>query len=179
MKLTPAAATSTCTSPGPGSGTSCSRSSRTLRSPGSVTKTLVAVVMPATLRPAPPPHRGGGGGVPDADEQGHLLLQGRQQRLGVGHDRLVGHDADPQRVVVGDDAEPERVAPRAGHPAQYPGDRDAREVPDLPRTGDVGRDPDRLVREEVDDAALERGGETTDDGDEGEGERGLGRGLEP
>src|SRR5688572_3118006 len=60
MKFTPAAATSTCTSPSAGSGRSWVRTSRTLRSPGSETKTLVAGVMPATLRPASRGASGGG-----------------------------------------------------------------------------------------------------------------------
>src|SRR3954465_9472121 len=101
MKLTPAAATSTCTSPSAGSGSSWARTCRTLRSPGSVTKTLVARFMLATLRPVPPAPRAGapgagafGAGAPragaprgtDAHEQGHLVLQRREQGVGIGHD---------------------------------------------------------------------------------------------
>src|SRR3954451_13213569 len=145
MKLTPAAATSTCTSPAAGSGSSWARTCRTLRSPGSVTKTLVARFMLATLRPVPPAPRAGapGAGAPrgtDAHEQGHLVLQRREQGVGIGHDLLVGHDADPHGVVVGDDAEAEGVASGARHPPQHAGHRHAREVALLPGPGDVGRD---------------------------------------
>src|SRR6478609_10463495 len=165
MKLTPAAATSTWTSPSTGSGISWSRTCRTLRSPGSETKTLVARFMLATLRPWPPPPRGGrptGPGLTDAHEERHLVLERREQRLGVGNDRLVGHDPDAHGVVVGDDAEAERVPARAGHPAEHAGDRDPGEVADLPRAGDVGRHADRLVREEVHDPTLDRRGDPAD-----------------
>src|SRR4051794_7755112 len=117
MKLTPAAATATCTSPSAGWGRSWSRTCRTLRSPGSETKTLVARFMLATLRPALPPLRGGGArrwaGGADAHEQRHLVLERGEERLRVGHDGLVGHDPDPHGLVVGDDAEAQRVPPRA------------------------------------------------------------------
>src|SRR3954465_8253678 len=105
MKLTPAAATATCTSPSAGSGRSWVRTCRTLRSPGSETKTLVARFMLASLRPVPPTPRAGASRGTDAHEQGPLLLQRREKGLGVGHDRLVGHDADPHCIVIGDDAE--------------------------------------------------------------------------
>src|SRR4051794_3399072 len=139
MKLTPAAATSTCTSPSAGSGRSWSRTCRTLRSPGSETKTLVARFMLATLRPTQPSPPGGGAGSADAHEQGHLVLERGEERLRVGHDGLVGHDPDPHGVVVGDDAEAERVLPRAGHPAEHAGDLHPCQVTGLARTGDVGR----------------------------------------
>src|SRR6478609_1536117 len=182
MKLTPAAATSTWTSPSVGSGISWSRTCRTLRSPGSETKTLVARFMLATLRLRPPPPRAGGPrgpGLADAHEQGQLVLECREERLGVGDDGLVGHDPDADGVGIRDDAEAERVPPRPGHPAEHARHGDAAEVADLPRAGDVRRHADRLVREEVDDPALQLCGDAADDGDEREGERCLGRRLEP
>src|SRR6476661_3542554 len=158
MKLTPAAATSTCTSPWAGSGRSWSRTCRTVRSPGSETKTLVARIMLASLRPGPPASRGGRPGGTDAHEQRHLVLECHEQGLGVGHDRLVGHDPDADGVVVGDDAEAERVPSGPGDPAQHARHGHAREVTDLAGAGDVGRDTDRLVGEEVHDPALDGGG---------------------
>src|SRR4051794_1119662 len=98
MKLTPAAATSTCTSPAPGAGTSCSRTCRTSRSPGSDTKTLVAVVMPATLRPSASRPAGGGAACPEPHEEVDLVREGVEQVLGPGHRALVGQDADADRV---------------------------------------------------------------------------------
>src|SRR3954467_3320986 len=145
MKLTPAAATPPCTSPSDGSGRSWSRTCRTLPSPDSETKTLVARFMLATLRPAPPAPRRGAPRGTDPHEQGNLVLQRGEQRLGAPHDALVGHEADAHGVVVGDDADAEGVAPRARHPAEQAGQRDAREVAHLPRPGDVGGDADRLV----------------------------------
>src|SRR3954463_8217814 len=164
MKLTPAAATSTCTSPSAGSGNSWARTCRTLRSTGSVTKTLVARFMLATLRPVPPTPRAGAPRGTDAHEQGHLVLQRREKGVGIGHDRLVGHDADPHGAVVGDDAEAECVASGARHPPQHAGHRHAREVALLPGPGDVGRDADRLVGEEVHDSTLEHPRRPAEDG---------------
>src|SRR5690349_14682621 len=153
MKLTPAAATSTCTSPSTGSGRSWSRTCRTLRSPGSETKTLVARFMVDTLRPAlrapAPASARWGSGRPDAHEQGDLLLEGDEQLLRVGHDRLVGHDPDSHGPVVRDDAEAEGLPARTGHPAEEPGHGDPGERARLARARDVGGHADRLVREEV------------------------------
>src|SRR6478752_8410384 len=157
MKLTPAAATSTCTSPSPGSARSWSRTCRTVPSPGSETKTLVARFMLATLRPMALPLPGGRPSGTDAHQEGHLVLEGREQGLRVRDDGLVGHDPDAHGVVVGDDAEPHRVPPRPGDPAEHPGDGHSREVADVLGAGDVRRDSDRLVGEEVHDAALHGG----------------------